>query len=58
MKVLEKGLFYYLIINNNFPIFLLEIIDDITQKNNDKKNDANIYDNDTISSKIKSIIEI
>ena len=47
-----------IVINDNFSIFPLEIFDDITQKNNDKKDNANIYNNDTISSERKSIKEI
>ena len=51
MKVLEKDYLYYIsnlirwkeyglvniVINDNFPIFPLEIIDDITQKDIEKK---------------------
>ena len=77
MKVLEKDYLYYIanlirwkeyglvniVINDNFQIFPLEIIDDITQKDitqkdNDKINNTNNYENETISSERKSIIEI
>ena len=72
MKVLEKDYLYYIanlirwkeyglvniVINDNFPIFPLEIIDDITHKDNDKKNNTNTNENDTLSSERKSIIEI
>ena len=72
MKVLEKDYLYYIanlirwkeyglvniVINDNFPIFPLEIIDDITQKDIEKKNSTINIENETISSERKSIIEI
>ena len=72
MKALEKDYLYYIanlirwkeyglvniVINDNFPIFPLEIIDDITQKDIEKKNSTINIENETISSERKSIIEI
>ncbi len=69
MKVLEKDYLYYIanliryreyglvniVMNDNFSIFPLEIIDDISQKENEKGKNK---DNEAMSSDRKSVIEI